>query len=150
VDYLLKPFSQQRFDVALARARNVLNQAQPEVQQLLVYAGQRPARILIRDRNQVHVIAVEKIEFVQAQDDYISIRSAGRDFLKTQSLGELAAQLDPMQFVRIHRSYLLNVEYLQGLERATKDNFAAVLRNGQRIPVSRAGYERLGELINGL
>jgi two-component system LytT family response regulator len=54
-----------------------------------------------------------------------------------------------MQFVRVHRSYLLNVEYLQGLERATKDNFVAVLRNGQRIPVSRAGYERLGGLIDG-
>lgn len=149
VDYLLKPFSQQRFDEALARARQSMAQVQPEVQKLLVDASQRLARILIRDRNQVHVIAVEKVEYVQAQDDYISIRSAGRDYLKTQSLAELAAQLDPAQFVRVHRSYLLNLVYLQSLERSTKDNFVAVLRDGQRIPVSRSGYERLGGLFDG-
>ena len=149
VDYLLKPFSQQRFDDALARARQAVAQVQPGVQNLLADASQRPTRILIRDRNQVHVIAVEKIEYVQAQDDYISIHSAGRDYLKTQSLAELATQLDPAQFVRVHRSYLLNLEFLQSLERATKDNSVAVLRNGQHIPVSRSGYERLGGLIDG-
>jgi len=149
VDYLLKPFSQQRFDQAFARARSALHQPQPEVQQLVAHNAQRPTRILIRDRHQVHVIAVEKMEYIQAQDDYISVHSGGRDYLKTQSLGALAEQLDPAQFVRVHRSYLLNVDFLQGLERATKDNFLAVLRDGQKIPVSRAGYERLGRLIDG-
>lgn len=149
VDYLLKPFSQLRFDDAVARARQAVAQVQPGVQKLLADASQRLARILIRDRNQVHVIAVETVEYVQAQDDYICIRSAGRDFLKTQSLAELATQLDPAQFVRVHRSYLLNLVYLQSLERSTKDNCVAVLRSGQRIPVSRAGYERLGGLLDG-
>lgn len=152
VDYLLKPFSQQRFDDALARARKAVNPSQsealPALQQLLADASQRPARILIRDRNQVHVIAVDAVEYVQAQDDYISIHSAGRDYLKTQPLADLAAALDPARFVRVHRSYLLNVDFLQSLERATKDSFMAVLRAGQRIPISRAGYERLSELID--
>ena len=152
VDYLLKPFSQKRFDDALARARKAVDQPQaeaaPALQQLIASASQRPPRILIRDRNQVHVVAVDKVEFVQAQDDYISIHSAGRDYLKTQSLAELAAQLDPAQFVRVHRSYLLNLDYLQSLERATKDSFIAVLRGGQKIPISRAGYERLGGLLD--
>lgn len=146
VDYLLKPFSQQRFDDALDRACKALAQAQPEVQRLLTHVGQRPTRILIRERSQVHVIAVDKVEFVQAQDDYINIRSGGRTFLKTQSLTDLAAQLDPAQFVRVHRSYLLNLDYLQSLERASKDNFVAVLRDGQQVPVSRSGYERLARL----
>jgi two-component system LytT family response regulator len=165
VDYLLKPFSQQRFDDALARARKSLGSGGPldrgedgpdppgrtriGIEKMLTQAGQRPARILIRDRNQVHVIALGQVEFVQAQDDYISIHSKGRDYLKTQSLSDLAAQLDPAQFVRVHRSYLLNLDYLQGLERATKDNFMAVLRDGSQIPVSRAGYERLNGLIEG-
>ncbi|MBC7620719.1 MAG: response regulator transcription factor [Candidatus Saccharibacteria bacterium] len=152
VDYLLKPFSQARFDDALARARKVVPQPQteemPALQQLLASASQRPSRILIRDRNQVHVVALDKLEYVQAQDDYISIHSAGRDYLKTQSLADLVAQLDPAQFVRVHRSYLLNLDYLQSLERATKDSFIAVLRGGQRIPISRAGYERLGGLLD--
>ena len=152
VDYLLKPFSQARFDDALARARKAVTQSQSEasaaLQHLLASSSQRPARILIRDRNQVHVIAVDTVEYVQAQDDYISIHSAGRDYLKTQSLADLAAQLDPARFVRVHRSYLLNVDFLQSLERATKDSHVAVLRGGQKIPISRAGYERLNELID--
>ncbi len=165
VDYLLKPFSQQRFDDALARARKAVASspvggsagAPPQVDaasaqalhNLLAHASQRPTRILIRDRNQVHVIPVDTVEFVQAQDDYVRIHSQGRDHLKTQSLTELAAQLDPAQFVRVHRSYLLNLDYLRALERASKDNFVAVLQGGQQIPISRAGYERLGGLMDG-
>ena len=63
------------------------------------------------------------------------------------TMGYIEAQLDPAQFVRVHRSYLLNLDYLQSLERASKDNFVAVLRDGQQIPVSRSGYERLSSLI---
>ena len=155
VDYLLKPFSQARFDEALKRAFQAMSMAQratelpvPEgLSNLLAAATQRPARILIRDRNQVHVIAVNTIEYVQAEDDYVSIQSAGRTYLKTQPLAELAAQLDPAQFVRVHRSYLLNLDYLQSLERTTKDSSTAVLRGGQKIPISRAGYERLDEFF---
>ena len=155
VDYLLKPFSQSRFAVhracqALAMAQAVAELPAPDaLSHLLAAASQRPARILIRDRNQVHVIAVNTIETVQAQDDYVSIQTAGRTYLKTQPLAELAAQLDPAQFVRVHRSYVLNVNYLQSLERATKDSFVAVLHSGQKIPISRAGYERLDGLLNG-
>lgn len=159
VDYLLKPFSQARFDEALKRACQAMSMATSMAQRatelpapeglsnLLAAATQRPARILIRDRNQVHVIAVNTIEYVQAQDDYVSIQSAGRTYLKTQPLAELAAQLDPAQFVRVHRSYLLNLDYLQRLERTTKDSATAVLRGGQKIPISRAGYERLDEFF---
>lgn len=157
VDYLLKPFSQARFDEAVRRACQALSRAHGAadspvsdgVSHLLAAASQRPTRILIRDRNQVHVIAVNTVEYVQAQDDYVSIQSAGRTYLKTQSLAELAAQLDPAQFVRVHRSYLLNLECLQSLERASKDSFVAVLRSGQKIPISRAGHERLDGLLSG-
>jgi two-component system, LytTR family, response regulator len=156
VDYLLKPFSQARFDDALARARKALavpvgvqETTPPALQNLLQAASQRPTRILIRDRSQVHVIPVETIAYVQAQDDYVSIHSAGRDYLKTQSLADLAAQLDPAQFVRVHRSYVLNLHFLQSLERATKDNYAATLQGGKKIPISRAGYERLSGLVDG-
>ena len=147
VDYLLKPFSQARFDDALSRARSTLGQDAPALRQLMADARNRPTRILIRERNQVLVLALDQIETVQAQDDYVSFRCAGRDHLKTQSLSELAAQLDPAQFVRVHRSYLLNLGHLKSLERPTKDSFAALTRSGQQIPVSRAGYERLKEVI---
>jgi two-component system LytT family response regulator len=148
VDYLLKPFSQSRFDEALAKARRSLGQ-EAALGQLLADASARLTRILIRDRHQVHVLPVEQVAYVQAQDDYLSIRSGGRDYLKTQTLSELAAQLDPAQFVRVHRSYLLNLSHLQRLERSSKDSFVAVTTCGQKIPVSRTGYDRLKEITEG-
>ena len=83
------------------------------------------------------------IDFVEAQDDYINIHSDGKSYLKTQSLSELEAQLDAKRFVRVHRSYLINIERLQSIERPTKDSQAALMRNGKQIPISRAGYERI-------
>ena len=148
VDYLLKPFSQARFDEALAKARQLLGQAAPGVPALLADPGQRLQRILIRDRQQIHVLAVDQIEYIQAQDDYISLYSAGRDYLKTQSLTEVAERLDPQQFVRVHRSYLLNLHILKSLDRASKDSFVAQTQGGRQIPISRAGHERLMALID--
>jgi two-component system LytT family response regulator len=149
VDYLLKPFSQGRFDEALAKARRSLGHDAPALGQLLDDASARLTRILIRDRHQVHVLPVEQVAYVQAQDDYLSIRCAGRDYLKTQTLSELAGQLDPAQFVRVHRSFLLNLAHLQRLERRAKDSFFAITACGQQIPVSRTGYDRLKEIMDG-
>ena len=147
VDYLLKPFSQSRFDEALAKACRSLGHDEPALGQLLSEATARLTRILIRDRHLVHVLPVEQVAYVQAQDDYLSIRCNGRDYLKTQTLSELAAQLDPAQFVRVHRSYLLNLAHLQRLEKRAKDSFVAVTACGQQIPVSRSGYDRLKEIM---
>ncbi|MEI8324322.1 MAG: response regulator [Betaproteobacteria bacterium] len=147
VDYLLKPFSQARFDQALTKARRNLGAQAPALRQLMADAATRLTRILVRDRHQVHVLALEQVAYVQAQDDYVSIRSAGRDYLKTQALSELAAQLDPQQFVRVHRSYLLNLAHLQKLERSGKDRHVAITHCGQPIPISRAGYDRLIAII---
>ncbi|HTD06794.1 LytTR family DNA-binding domain-containing protein [Undibacterium sp.] len=143
VDYLLKPFSQARFDEALAQARRALGQTLPALANLLAHTAEKLERILIRDRHQVHVIAVEKIDYVEAQDDYISIQSEGKSYLKTQRLSELETQLDPKRFVRVHRSYLINLEKLQGMERTSKDSHTALMRDGKQIPISRAGYERI-------
>ncbi|MES2073191.1 MAG: LytTR family DNA-binding domain-containing protein [Pseudomonadota bacterium] len=147
VDYLLKPFSQARFDQALAQARKALGQASPALENLLAQPAEKLERILIRDRNQVHVIAVEKIDYVEAQDDYINIHSEGKSYLKTQRLAELEAQLDAKQFVRVHRSYLINIEKLESMERYTKDSHVALMRDGKQIPISRAGYERIKAIM---
>jgi two-component system LytT family response regulator len=143
VDYLLKPFSQARFDEALMRARTMLGQTQPALDRLLAHPGGKLERILIRDRGQVHIVPVEKVDYIEAQDDYISVRSDGKSFLKTQSLLDLEAQLDPGKFVRVHRSYIVNIALLQRIERSTKDSHVAVMRDGKQIPISRAGYERI-------
>ena len=93
------------------------------------------------------MIPIDKIDYVEAQDDYIAVWSGGRSRLKEQPLGDLERQLDPRRFVRIHRSYLLNLDRLVRLEAAGKDSRAAVLRDGRNLPVSRTGYARLHELL---
>jgi two-component system, LytTR family, response regulator len=143
VDYLLKPFSQRRFDEALDRARKLLGQATPTIDSLLANPGRALERIVIRDRGHVHVVPVEQVLYVQAEDDYIRIHTETKSYLKTQHLSDLEAQLDSQRFVRVHRSYLINIGKLQGLARTTKDSQAAVLANGAEVPISRAGHERI-------
>jgi two-component system LytT family response regulator len=150
VDYLLKPFSQARFDEALAQARKTLRQPAPQLQQLAAAGtGDRLERILVRDRGQVHIVPVDSVDYVEAQDDYIAIHFGGRTLLKTQRLSDLETQLDPRQFVRVHRSYLINLARLKSIERPSKDSQAALLADGTQVPISRAGHDRLKELLPG-
>jgi two-component system LytT family response regulator len=152
VDYLLKPFSAERFGQALARARERIAAHEPmPVDALLADARPRqgtPAeRVLIRDGAQVHVLPIERIDYVEAQDDYVCFKAEGKQYLKDQTLANLEASLDPGRFVRIHRSYLLNIERIARVELYAKDSRVAILRDGTRLPVSRAGYARLSKLL---
>lgn len=151
VDYLLKPFSAERLAEAIGRARERLRRGerQPSAE---VAAAARPSsahatRILVRDGSRVHVIPVEKIDYVQAQDDYVAFRSDGKDHLKDQTLSEVEASLDPGKFVRIHRSYILSLDRLARVELDERENRVAVLTTAQKLPVSRAGYARLSAML---
>jgi two-component system, LytTR family, response regulator len=93
------------------------------------------------------VLPIEKIEYVQAQDDYVSYRCEGKDYLKEQTLAQAEAALDPKKFVRIHRSYLLNLECLARIEAGGGDTRVAILNDGLRLPVSRSGYARLSSRL---
>jgi DNA-binding LytR/AlgR family response regulator len=104
-------------------------------------------RVLIRDGSRVHVIPVDDVDFVQAQDDYVCFHAGGKQYLKEQPLAEVEAALDAARFVRIHRSFLLNVDRLARVEPLTKDSRIAILKDGRRLPLSRAGYQRLNALL---
>ena len=151
VDYLLKPFSAERLAEALDRARvRIRSKEPPPVKELL--AAARPdrtplQRILIRERAEVHVIPVDKIDYLESQDDYVAVRCGGRTYLKEQPLGDLEALLDPAAFVRIHRRYVLNLTRLAKIEMGMTDSRIAVLRDGTQLPISRTGYGRLRELL---
>jgi two-component system LytT family response regulator len=151
VDYLLKPVTPERLSAALVRARGRLQRAEALPSAELA-ASARPhsgylSRLLVRQGAKVHVIPVEKLDYASAQDDYVCLRSEGRDHLKEQTLAELEAQLDPARFVRIHRSYILNLDRLARLELYAKDSRVAILTDDTRLPVSRAGHARLKELL---
>lgn len=147
VDYLLKPFTPDRLAEALRRV-DPLRAIEPlELRRAARPEGAPLGRILVRDGSDIHVIPVERLDYVEAQDDYLVLVSGERKLRKQQTLGQVEQDLDPARFVRIHRSYLLNVERLARLELYAKDSRVAILRDGTRLPVSRAGYARLRELL---
>jgi two-component system LytT family response regulator len=150
VDYLLKPFTDRRLAEALDRVRQRQAPAVPDPAALGV-AARRPGttleRVVIRDGAQVHVVPVDRIDYVEAQDDYVAFHTGGRTLLKEQTLGQLESQLDVRRFVRIHRSYLLNIERLARVELYAKDSRLAILTDGTKLPVSRSGHQRLQDLL---
>jgi two-component system LytT family response regulator len=151
VDYLLKPFSVERLAEALARARErILRGDRTSPQELVSEArpsSTRAERVLVRDGPRVHVLPMDKIDYVQAQDDYVSFQCEGKGYLKEQTLADVETSLDPATFVRIHRSYILNVKRLARVEMDEREHRFAVLTDGRRLPVSRAGYVRLSERL---
>src|SRR5439155_18166718 len=155
VDYVLKPVSRERLAEALAHARARLADdpkvpATPSALSLAAAArapGQFLERILVKDGARVHVIPVQRLDWIEAQDDYAAIHAEGKMHLKPRPLAEVAAGLDPGRFVRIHRSYVLNIERLARIEPYAKDSRVAILHDGRQLPLSRAGYARLRELL---
>jgi two-component system LytT family response regulator len=95
----------------------------------------------------VYIIAVEDIVYFEAQDDYVSIHTRERAFLKKETLSHLEKLLDERQFIRIHRSYMLNIDYLSKIEPYTRDSRIAILKSGRTLPVSRSGYTKLLRLL---
>jgi two-component system LytT family response regulator len=168
VDYLLKPFGRERLDEALARVRE-RRAADPAATAGVITGGggapaapaaspgriaaaaRRPGqfveRLLVKEGAQVHVIPADRLDYLEAQDDYVAIHSGGKSHLKAGTLADLSAGLDPDRFVRIHRSYVLNVERIGRLELYAKDSRMAILIDGRQLPVSRSGYARLKELL---
>lgn len=150
-DYLLKPFSAERFERALERARGRVGQGRKsETHAQLAAAArgpERPQRMVVRDGPKIHVIPIDRLDYVEAQDDYVALHAGGKSYLKQQPIGEVEAMLDPARFVRIHRSAIVNLERVARIEPYAKDSRVAILGDGTRLPVSRSGYARLLEIM---
>jgi two-component system LytT family response regulator len=156
IDYLLKPFRLDRFKKALDRAKervqirpgvNDAIPAGPTPNELAAAArppGQPIERLVVRDGSKV---PVAKLDYVEAQDDYAALHSEQKSYLKQQTIASLEAQLDPQRFVRIHRSYIVNLERIARIEPYAKDSRIVVLRDGAQLPVSRSGFVKLKEIL---
>jgi len=150
VDYLLKPFSAERFDRALERARARLGEKRP-LATIAAEArghGERPQRLVVKDGSRVHVIPLSRLDYVTAEDDYVALHSEGKSYLKQQTIVELEALLDAATFVRIHRSAIVNLERVARIEPYGKESRVAILADGTRLPVSKSGYARLLEAMD--
>ena len=152
VDYLLKPYSAERLAEALERARERIDREEqpPPLQELAAAARAEEdslQRILVRDGSDVRVIQTDEVDYIEARDDAVAIHVGGSAHLKAQRLSALEDRLDPKRFIRVHRSYILNLDRLRSIELYAKDSRIAILSDGTQVPVSRSGYSRLRQLL---
>jgi two-component system, LytTR family, response regulator len=152
-DYLLKPIEKERFDMALHRAVEQFNNKKGSTQQLyrLVDEGMKRDgyidRIVIRSGNQIDIVQSDDILYLEANDDYVIVHTGKGDWQKKQTLRFYENKLNPGEFVRVHRSFIVKVSAIKRIEPYSKDAFLAIISDGGKISVSKSGYSRLKELL---
>jgi two-component system, LytTR family, response regulator len=151
VDYLLKPFDQQRFDKAIAKwTEQRSNSTEKATQDLIESASLSPSqsqRIVVKNGSKIKIIPVHDVFFLEAADDYVKIHTTEGYFLKNKTMAHFEQSLDGEQFARCHRSYIVNVQQITRIDAYEKDNHVALLRSGAKVPVSRGGYGKLKEVL---
>lgn len=151
VDYLLKPFNQERFDKAITRWKEKeAAKAENHTPELLETAALSPTqrqRIVVRNGSKIKIISVHDVFYLEAADDYVKIHTAEGYFLKNKTMNHFEQTLDEHLFVRSHRSYILNIQQITRIDPYEKDGHVAVLRSGAKVPVSRSGYGKLKEVL---
>ena len=151
LDYLLKPVNPDRLKIAIKRLEEKISiKAKPDFKNAVKEVVQKNLplqRILIKENTKVHVIPVNVIIYFEAQDDYVLIQTLDKSYLKNERLANLEAELDPQVFIRIHRSFLVNIDYINRIESYSKDSKLVKLKTGFEIPVSRSGYGKLKQIL---
>jgi two-component system, LytTR family, response regulator len=152
IDYLLKPFSQERFDKAIQKwmaQTTVVRNANTNTQ-LLETAAQIPAqsqRIVVKNGSKIKIIPIQEVHYLEAADDYVKIYTQEGHFLKSNTMGHFEQVLDAQQFVRCHRSFMANVQHIVRIDPYEKDGHIAILKSGAKVPVSKTGYPRLRQVL---
>ena len=152
VDYLLKPFSKERFDKAVRKLldQEPVSSKKANTEAMLEAVSQSPAqshRVVVKIAGRIKIIPVEEINYLEAADDYVKIHTKEGSFLKNKTMGHFEKILDPQHFVRTHRSYIVNVQQITRIDPYEKDNHLAILKSGTQVPVSKPGYGKLKEVL---
>lgn len=152
VDYLLKPFSRERFDKAINKllALEKSGAAKPNLMPFLDSAARTPAeqqRVVVRLSGKIKIIPVDDIHYLEAADDYVKVHTKEGSFLKNKTMGHFESVLNKDQFVRTHRSYMVNISEITRIDPYEKENHLAILRSGARVPVSKSGYVKLKSVL---
>lgn len=149
VDYLLKPVAEDRFKKAVQKFLDKLP-AQSQTNALLDEMAQTSSqsnRIVVKTGNKVKIIPIHEIHYLEADDDFVKIVTAEGSFLKNKTMAFYEQTLDPQQFVRVHRSYILHISQITKIEPYQKETHLAILRNGQQIPISKTGHAKLKSIL---
>ncbi len=147
IDYLLKPFSQVRFNQALDKFLQQHGTSKLEPSSEIHNLAEKSNRLVVRVKNEIKIIPIAEVIYFEAQDDYILIHTASGKFLKKMRMKCLEEALGSGQFVRVHRSYILNMNEITQIEPYERDNYIVHLKNGEKVPVSKTGYSRLRQVL---
>lgn len=150
IDYLLKPFSQERFDKAISKWADQIPAGEKNTKELLEAATFSPSqnqRIVVKNGSKIKIIPVYDLFYLEAADDYVKVHTAEGYFLKNKTMNHFERSLDAAQFVRCHRSFIVNIQEITRIDPYEKESQVAVLRSGAKVPVSRSGYARLREVL---
>jgi two-component system, LytTR family, response regulator len=152
VDYLLKPFSQDRFDKAVSKCVPLEKNtdAKLKLKPFLESAVRGPAdqhRVVVKLAGKIRIIPVEEIHYLEAADDYVKIHTREGAFLKNKTMGHFESVLNNHLFVRTHRSYMVNITEITRIDPYEKENHLAILKSGGRVPVSKTGYVKLKSVL---
>lgn len=150
IDYLLKPIMPDRFEKAMQKWLQIVSTPLPvDVKSMIdeVPMDGYRNRIVVKDNGRIRIIADHTIEYIEASDDYVKIVTATDRFLKKSTLSGIEKMLNPQQYVRVHRSYILPISRIAKIEPYEKDSYMAILLSGAKVPVSKAGYAKLRELL---
>jgi two-component system LytT family response regulator len=149
VDYLLKPFSKDRFNKAIEKFLSTAPEKHTE-ELLETAASQSPSqheRIVVKTGTKVKIIPVADVEYLQADDDYVSVFTKEGSYLKNKTMNFFEQTLDARQFVRVHRSYIIAIQQITRIDPYEKDAHLAILKSGAKIPVSKTGYVKLKQVL---
>ncbi|HSH64901.1 MAG TPA: LytTR family transcriptional regulator DNA-binding domain-containing protein, partial [Bacteroidia bacterium] len=151
IDYLLKPFSKERFDQALEKWRaKTITTGENQLQQFLENTIKQPEeknRIVVKKGSDIRIIPIEDVYFIEAYDDYVKIFVKDSYYLKKKTMNYYEQVLDESNFIRVHRSFIINLNQLTKIEALEKNNYIAILKNDTRIPISRNSYSRLKSVL---
>lgn len=151
IDYLLKPIRPDRFEQAIEKFKTAFQSKEaPKIDtQKLQESMEEESleRIVVKTGNQIKIIPVQQILFLEAYDDYVKIHTPDGMFLKNKTMSSFEKQLDPKQYVRVHRSFIVKVDQLQKIEPMEKDSYIATLLTGEKVNISKSGYARLKQVI---
>ena len=147
IDYLLKPFSKERFDKAVNKWLGQKTISLPASLSEEVSSPESQNRVVVKKGQNIVVLPVQRIHYFEAFDDYVKIYTTEGFYLKKKTMSYFEKTLDPSQFVRVHRSYLLNLQELTRIEPMEKDNHIALLKSGARVPLSQTGYAKLKTVL---
>ncbi len=149
VDYLLKPFSKERFDKAVQKwlSQRESAPAQTKVVAEQIRQPEERNRIVVKENGNIRIIPVGEVHYMEAYDDYVKIYTQKEMFLKKKTMSFYEGSLDPNHFVRVHRSYLIQLSQLTRIEPLEKDTHVALLKSGVRVPLSKSGYAKLKEVL---